>query len=113
MYYHYPKLMITLCINLMMFNLFFIIFATVNSITIGKQTCEAIGILLHFFLLSSFFLMSVMALLRYLLIIKVFTEIRHYNLITILSSYSMRFFIEVINSYLFNRSIISLKQFPL
>ena len=91
MYYHYPKLMITLCVNLIMFNIFFIVFATVTSNSVGIQACETIGILLHFFLLSTFFLMSVMAVLRYLLTIRVFTEVRHYNLITILSSYSQSF----------------------
>jgi hypothetical protein len=93
MYYHYPKLMITLCFNLLMFNIFFIVFATVTSNSIGIQACEAIGILLHFFLLSTFFLMSVMGILRYLLITRVFTEIQHFNSISLLTSYCKPFII--------------------
>ena len=87
MYYHYSKQMIILCLNLWIFNMFFITFSAVTPGTISKEACETIGILLHFFLISSFFLMSVMSFLRYLLMIKVFTEFKHYTLITVISSY--------------------------
>jgi hypothetical protein len=106
MHYHYDKLLITLTLNLFLFNIFYIIFTAqsnnnfpnienttdLSSIKDSKTKnninwCESIGILLHFLLISSFFLMTSMAILRYLLLLKSFVNIRRFNLIVITSSY--------------------------
>ena len=69
MHYHYDKLLITLTFNLLIFNIFYIIFTAqsdsnfpnvtnttnfssiIDLITINKiNWCESVGILLHFFL---------------------------------------------------------------
>ena len=90
MHYHYHKLLIILCFNLLIFNLFYIIFAASSGNNLPPvPSCETIGIFLQFFLLASFFLMSSMSILRYLMLIKVFTNIRHFNLISVLSSYGI------------------------
>ena len=106
MHYHYDKLLITLTFNLLIFNIFYIIFTAqsdsnfpnvtnttnfssiIDPITRNKiNWCESVGILLHFFLLSSFFLMSSMVILRYMMLIKPYNNIRRFNLVVISSSY--------------------------
>ena len=87
MHYHYQKQMIILCVNLLIFNIFFITFTLVTPKTVTKQACESIGILLHFFLLSSFFLMSEMAFLRYLLVSSTLREFKNYTATTVVFSY--------------------------
>ena len=100
MHYHYHKLLIVLCLNLLLFNVFYIIFTASSDTNFPNRTngtnfnanqlnwCESVGILLHFFLISSFFLMSAMSILRYLLLVDVFKNIRHFNLIFISASYA-------------------------
>ena len=101
MHYHYHKLLIVLCLNLLLFNVFYIIFTASSDTNFPNRTngtnfnenqlnwCESVGILLHFFLISSFFLMSSMSILRYLLLVDVFKNIRHFNLIFISVSYAL------------------------
>lgn len=90
MHYHYNELLLVLSINLFLFNFFYIIFASLSGTRMPPlYACESIGILLHFLLLSSFFLMSSMSLLRYMMMVKVFTDIRRFNLISILIAYSV------------------------
>ena len=97
MHYHYHKLLIMLCITLVIFNAFYIAFASLSGKSFPNlPTCETIGILLHFFLLASFFLMSSMSLLRYLMMLEVFTNIRRFNLIAVLTSYGLSALIVVI-----------------
>jgi hypothetical protein len=101
MHYHYNKLLLMLSLNLLLFNVFYIIFASLSGKNMPKlPACESIGILLHFFLLSSFFLMSSMSLLRYLMIVQVFTDIRRFNLISILLTYSLSLIIIIISTFL-------------
>ena len=105
MHYHYDKLLITLTLNLFIFNIFYIIFTASSDSNFPNITsstnltsldfmmknkinwCESIGILLHFFLISSFFLMSAMSILRYYMLIQPFKNIRRFNFISISMSY--------------------------
>ncbi len=90
MFYHYYKLFIALCFNLVVFNCFYIVFAFISASNTNSSTCIAIGVLLHFFLLSSFCLMISMSVLRCLMIIYVFVNIKHFNLISICCSYGKK-----------------------
>jgi hypothetical protein len=93
MHYHYHKLLIMLCLNLLIFNIFYIPFASsgppLSASYLPLASCETIGIFLHFFLLVTFFLMSSMSVLRYLMLIKVFSNYPRFNLISILISYGL------------------------
>lgn len=100
MHYHYHKLLIMLCLNLLIFNIFYIAFAAsgpplATSIP-PLASCETIGIFLHFFLLVTFFLMSSMSVLRYLMLVKVFSNYPRFNLISILIAYGLSAFIVLI-----------------
>lgn len=97
MHYHFHKLLITLCFNLLVFNVVYVVFAAESGEYFPNlPSCETIGIFLHFFLLVSFFLMTAMSILRYFLMIDVFSNIRHFNLISILTSYGLSAIIVVI-----------------
>ena len=93
MHYHYHKLLIVLCFNLLIFNIFYISFAAsgppLSTVFPTLASCETIGIFLHFFLLVTFFLMSSMSLLRYLMLVKVFSNYPRFNLISILIAYGL------------------------
>lgn len=89
MFYHYYKLLIALCISLLLFNVFYIEFAFLNDQNTNKNACKSTGILLHFFLLSSFGIMLSMSVLRYLMIYYVFKDIRSFSLISIFGSFGM------------------------
>ena len=83
----YNNLFITLCVNLILFNAFYIVFAFVNNNNTNSDLCKTVGILLHFFLLSTFTLMLSLSLLRFILLFHVFNDMQRYNLIAISSSY--------------------------
>jgi hypothetical protein len=97
-------------VNLILFNVFYIVFATSSSSKLLIVECEAIGIILHFFLLTSFFLMSSMTILRYLLTIEVFQEFRHFNKISILISYGLSAIIIAITASVTNGPIKYVKM---
>ena len=79
--------------NLLIFNIFYISFAAsgppLSDNIPPLASCETIGIFLHFFLLVTFFLMSSMSVLRYLMLIKVFSNYPWFNLISVIISYGL------------------------
>ena len=97
MHYHYHKLLIIICVNLLIFNFFYVLFVALSGSKFPSVAiCETIGILLHFFLISSFFLMSVMSVLRYMMMREVFSNLKHFNLISISIGYALSTLIIII-----------------
>jgi hypothetical protein len=97
MHYHYHKLLVIICVNLLIFNFFYILFVSLSGTKFPSvAVCETIGILLHFSLISSFFLMSVMSVLRYMMIREVFSNIKHFNIISISIAYVLSMLIVII-----------------
>lgn len=86
MFYHYNKLLIALCSYLILFNVFYVQFSFLNSNNTNELACESVGIVLHFFLISSFGVMLSMSILRYLMIYYVFKDIRSFSVISIIGS---------------------------
>jgi hypothetical protein len=99
MFYHYYKLLICLCLNLLIFNILYLIFSFIDSTNTSTSLCEAIGILLHFFLLNSFGIMLSMSILRYLMIYFVFKDIRSFSLVSILGSIGLSSLVVIISVF--------------
>ena len=96
MTFEYNILLLVLCINLLLLNIIYIVFASAN--TSNTASCESIGIFLHFFLISTFFLISSMSVFRYLLPKSLFIKLlRHFNLISISISYGLTSVIVIIS----------------
>ena len=90
MYSNYQASMIILCLFLLIFNVFYLIFAfTVPSKT-SSSFCMAVGILLHYFLLCSFFWMLAISILFYLSFHAVFVKIQNFAFYCLISALGMK-----------------------
>jgi hypothetical protein len=56
---------IALYVNLIFLNSFYVVFALLGSVVWNVALCESVGVLLHYFLVSSFGLILSMAILRF------------------------------------------------
>ena len=71
---HHDTLLVMLCTNMLFLHLGYILFAFVQHNDSNHGFCIAIGMLLHFFILSTFVIMMSMAILRYILVHFPFTD---------------------------------------
>jgi hypothetical protein len=76
-------LFITLLINNIIFNGFYIMFALANYYKSNTSLCQVTGILLHYFFLTTFALIVVFAVLNFLKTIYGSTVVKLYNYISI------------------------------
>ncbi len=78
MFDFYIQVLISLSFCLLLMNVFYIMFSTMQWSSHGHATCVSIAVILHYFLLSSFAWMLSFAVLQYLTFNKVFIMIRNY-----------------------------------
>lgn len=83
--------------NLLGFNLIYLIWSIINIVKSTDELCMAIGLILHFFLLSVFFNILMVLVLRLITKAYIFKNIYYFSIISLIISYGLSGLLIIVN----------------
>ena len=90
MFDHYIEILVSLSLSLLSMNIAYIVFSLISWST-QEVLCVVFGALLHYFLICSFCWMLSLAILQYLMFVKVFVMVNKFYLKATLFSMGKQF----------------------